>query len=46
MAPAQHPEPAAAVAPTPVLTCQDAASTATHHGIPRTREAAPRGSDN
>jgi len=43
MAPAQHPEPAAAVAPTPVLTCHDTAPTATRPAIPRTRETAPRG---
>jgi len=43
MAPAQHLEPTATAAPDPVLTCHDAASTATHHGIPRTRETAPRG---
>jgi len=43
MAPAQHPEPAAAAPPAPVLTRHGTASTATHHVIPRTRETAPRG---
>jgi len=40
MAPAQHPEPAAAAAPTPVPTCHDTPCPGTAHGVPR----APSGS--
>ena len=43
MAPAQHPGPAAAAAPAPVLTCHNTVSRANHPVTPGTRETAPRG---